>query len=102
MMLMIPRRGQGVAGEVSGSLGQVVQSMVQVVELPSFAPFLIPLVISVLLLHGLQGVEKQAILPLPQILRSDSPAPPLGSVEVGSAVAIDEPHLHYKRSLAPL
>jgi hypothetical protein len=54
-----------------------------------FAPFLISLVILLISNDGLQGVEKQGILALSQILRSDLPASPLGSVEVRATVAID-------------
>ena len=41
MMPMIPRRGQGVAGEVSGSLGQLVEGSLQVVELLPLDPCLL-------------------------------------------------------------
>jgi hypothetical protein len=35
---MIPRRAQGIAGEVSGSLGHFVQSSLQLVDLLSLDP----------------------------------------------------------------
>jgi hypothetical protein len=35
---MIPRRAQGFAGDVSGSLGQFVEGSLEVVTLPSLAP----------------------------------------------------------------
>ena len=92
MMLMIPGRAQGFAGEGAGSLGQVVKRLLQVVEFLPFAPFLMPLVIPVFSLDGFQGVDEQGILAPSQVLRSDSTASPDRSVEVGSAVAIDERH----------
>jgi hypothetical protein len=41
MVLMVSRRGQGVAGEVSGSLGQLVAGSLQVVELLPLDPCLL-------------------------------------------------------------
>jgi hypothetical protein len=40
MVQVIPGRGQGFAGDVSGSLSQLVQGLLQVVE---FFPFLLSL-----------------------------------------------------------
>ncbi len=53
MMLMIPRRAQGVAGEVSGSVGQLVEGSLQVVELLSPAPFVSKVGISLVALDPL-------------------------------------------------
>jgi hypothetical protein len=92
MMLMIPGRAQGFAGEVSGLLGHRFDSSLQVVEFLPFAPFLMPLVVFIIPLDGFQGVDEQGILAPTQILRSDSTASPDRSVEVGSAVAIDKRH----------
>jgi hypothetical protein len=40
MVLMIPRHGQGVTGEVSGSLGHLIEGSLQVVEFLPLAPLL--------------------------------------------------------------
>jgi len=92
MMLMIPGRVQGFAGEVSGLLGHRFDSSLQVVEFLPFAPFLMPLIILIISLDGFYRVDEQGILAPSQILRSDSTASPDQSVEVGSAVAIDDRH----------
>jgi hypothetical protein len=91
-MLVIPGRGQGVAGEVSSLLGPVVESMLQVVEFLPFAPLPPSFGVPLISLDRLQGVDEQGILPAPPVYRCDSTATPDGSVEVGSAVAINEPH----------
>jgi hypothetical protein len=44
---MIPRRGQGVAGEGSGSLGHLVEGSLQVVGFPPLGPDLFQLASSV-------------------------------------------------------
>jgi len=58
MVLMIPRRGQGFAGEVSGSLGQLVEGSLQVVEFPPLAPCPPMLEFQVFPFDGLQGVDE--------------------------------------------
>jgi len=92
MVQVIPRRGQGFAGAVSGSLGQLVKRLLQVVELLPFDPFLMPFVFPVFSLDDFQGVDEQGILSPSQVLRCDSTASPDRSVEVGSAVAINDRH----------
>ena len=75
MVLMIPRRGQGVAGEVSGSLGQLVEGSLQVVELPSArsvpAPGRIALQCSFV---GFQGGDQLGVDAPAQVFRRDSTA----------------------------
>jgi hypothetical protein len=102
MMLMISRRGQGVAGEVSGSLGQLVKGSLQVVEFPPFAPYLSKVGFPLVSLDAFQGVDEQGILAAPSVFRSHSTAPPNRSVEVGSAVPIGKPHVYYTPRRAPL
>ena len=102
MVQMIPRRGQGFAGEVSGSLGQLVEGSLQVVELLPLAPRLLAGRSFASPVVGFQGGDEQGVLAPRQVLRSDSPASPDGSVEVGSAVAIDEPHVYYAPRFAPI
>src|SRR5262245_58220162 len=97
-MLMITRRAQGVAGEVSGSLRQFVKGSLQDVEFPPFAPLPPAVEVPVVSLDGFQGVDEQGTLTAPPVFRSDSTGPPDGSVEVGSAVAIDEPHVLHSAS----
>ncbi len=92
MMLTIPGRVQGFAGEVSGLLGHRFDSSLKVVEFLPLALFLMPLIILIISLDGFYRVDKQGILAPPQILRSDSTASPDRSVEVGSAVAVDKCH----------
>jgi hypothetical protein len=55
---MIPRRGQGVAGEVSGLSGQFVERSPQLVGLPSFLLTLATLFCSFFLL--MQGEQRMA------------------------------------------
>ena len=92
MMLMVSRLAQGFAGEIPGLLGHRFDSTFQVVEFLPFAPFLMPLVILLISLDGFHRVDKQGILASSEVLRSDSTASPDRSVEVGSAVAIDDRH----------
>jgi hypothetical protein len=92
MVLTIPRRGQGVAGEGSGSLGQFVEGSLRVVEFPPLSPDLFQLASSVFPLVVFEGGDKLSIHPARHEFRHDPTAPPDGSVEVGSAVAVDESH----------
>jgi hypothetical protein len=102
MVLVVSRRAQGVAGEVSGLLGKLVDGSLQVVELLSLAPFVSKVGISLVSLDAFQGVDEEGVLAPRQVLRRDSTAPPDGSIEVRSAVAIDEPHVYYAPRFAPL
>jgi hypothetical protein len=73
---MIPRRGQGVAGEVSGSLGHSVEGSLQLVDPRPFTPRLFqvePLPISFV---SLQGGDEQRILAPRHVFRRDSTPSP--------------------------
>jgi hypothetical protein len=102
MMLMISRRAQGVAGEVAGLLGQFVKGSLQVVELLPLAPRLSKVGIFLVALDAFQGVDEKGVLAPRQVLRRNSTVPSDRSVEVGSAVAIDEPHCTTLRALPRL
>jgi hypothetical protein len=101
-MLMIPRRGQGVAGEGPGSLGQLVEGPIQVVGFPPRGPDLCPLASPFVPLDVFEGGDQLGIDPARRVFRRDPTAPPDRSVEVGPAVAIDEPHVYYAPLHAPL
>ena len=77
VMLMIPRRAQGVAGEVSGLLGEVVEGSLQVVEFPSLAPDLLQVATSLVSLVGFEGGDEQGVRPARHVFRRDPTAPPL-------------------------
>ena len=68
MMLIIPSRVQGFAGEVLGLLGHRFDSSLQVVEFLPFALFLVPLIILIISLDGFYRVDEQGILTPSQIL----------------------------------
>jgi hypothetical protein len=102
MVLTITRRAQGVAGEVSGLLGQFVKGSLQVVELLPLAPRFLPVEALSLPVFFFQCVDEEGVFAPRQVLRSDSTASPYRSVEVGSAVAIDEPHCTTFRALPRL
>jgi hypothetical protein len=102
MVLIKTRRGQGVAGEVSGSLDQFVEGSLQGVDFPSLGPCPLPVGSPVVPLNGFEGGDELGIDPGRHVLRSDPTAPPDRSVEVGSAVAIDEPHMYYALLRAPV
>jgi hypothetical protein len=89
---MIPGRGQSVVCDVWGLLDKIVDGSLQVVESLPIAPFLMPLVFLLIPLDGLQGVDEQGILAASQVLRCNAISSPFGSVEVGSAVSVNEPH----------
>jgi hypothetical protein len=55
MVQVITGRGQGFAGEVSGSIGQLVQGSLQVVGLLPFVPYLLPVESLPVTVIGLQG-----------------------------------------------
>ena len=92
MVLMIPRRGQGVAGEGSGSLGQFVEGLIQVVGFPPLGPDPLQVASSLIPLDVFEGGDQLGVRPARHVFRSDPTGPSDGSVEEGSAVAIDEPH----------
>jgi len=92
MVLMIPGRGQGFSGEVSGSLGHIIEGSLQVVELLPLAPCLLQVEPLPVPFVGLQGGDQLSIHATSQVLRRDSAPSPDGSVKVGSTIAIDEPH----------
>src|SRR5262245_24946452 len=71
MVLMIPRRGQGVAGEGSGSLGQLVEGSLQVVGLPPLGPCPFPVGSSVISLDVFEGGDELGIDPGRHVLRCD-------------------------------
>jgi hypothetical protein len=102
MVLMIPGRSQSFAGEVSGSPGQVVEGSLQVVELLPLASCLLPVGALPKLLVGFQGSDQLGVDAPAHVFRCDSPPSPDGSVEIGSAVAIDERHVYYAPRSAPL
>jgi len=58
MVLMVPRRGQGFAGEVPGSPGQLVKAPLQVDEPLPLDLLLVTLVILLIPIDGLQGVDQ--------------------------------------------
>src|SRR5262249_37743928 len=101
-MLMIPRRGQGVAGEGPGLLGQLVEGPLQVVGPATLGPDLFQLAPSLIPLDVSERGAEQGIHPARRVFRSAPSGPPDGSVEVGSAVAIDEPHVYYAPLRAPI
>jgi hypothetical protein len=94
MVSMIPRRGQGVAGKVPGSLGQLVEGSLQVVEFLQLAPSVPEVAIPLVPLDPLQCIDEQGILAAPPVFGRHSTGPPDRAVEIGSAVAIDEPHVY--------
>jgi hypothetical protein len=85
---MITRRAQG----VSGSLDQLVEGSLQVVDLFPFAQCLLPVEALPVPLVGFQGGDQLGVDAPAHVFRRDSPPSPDGSVEIGSAVAIDECH----------
>jgi hypothetical protein len=99
---MIPRRGQGVAGEVSGSFGQIVEGMFEVVDFLPLAPCPLPVASSPIPLIGLQAGDEEGIGPARHVFRRDPASPPDAPIEVRSAVAIDQPHWYYAPRRAPL
>src|SRR5262249_314646 len=105
MVLMVPRRGQGVAGEVPGSLGHLVEGSLQVVGLPPLGPGLFLVGSLVVPVVGFEGRDEPGIDPARHVFRRDATrppgGPPDGSVEVRPAVAVDEPHLYYAPRRAP-
>jgi hypothetical protein len=102
MVLMIPRRGQGVAGEGSGSLGHLVEGSLQVVGFPPLGPYPLQVGSSLVTVVLFEGGDEPGILAAGHVFRRDPTGPPDGSVEVGSAVAVDEPHLYYAPRRAPV
>jgi hypothetical protein len=99
---MIPRRGQGVAGEGSGSLGQLVEGSLQLVDFPPLGPYLFQLASSLIPRDVFEGGDQLGVDAARRVFRRDPAGPPDGSVEVGPAVAIDEPHVYYAPLRAPL
>jgi hypothetical protein len=93
IVLMIPRRGQGVAGEGAGSLGQFIEGSLQLVRFPPLGPCPFPVGSSFVPLVGFERGDELGIDPARHVFRRDPTSPPDRSVEVGSAVAIDEPHV---------
>ena len=87
-MIVISRRDQGFVAKVPGSPGQFVEGSLQVVE--SFA--LIPIELSQVPLVGVQDGADQGELAAPDVFGRHPAVSPDGSVEVGSAVAIDKRH----------
>jgi hypothetical protein len=102
MVLMIPRRAQGVSGEDLGLFGHFIEGLFQVVEFFLIVPFPPALVIPLISLDGFQSRDEQGIHTARDVFRRHSITPPLGSVEVGSAVALNDPHLYYAPGRAPL
>jgi hypothetical protein len=62
MVLMVSRRAQGVAGEVSGLLGQIVKGSLQVVEFLPLAALCLNVGVSLVALHPFQGADKESAL----------------------------------------
>jgi hypothetical protein len=62
MMLMIPHREQGFPGKGAGSLGQLVERLLQVGGLLPFLLFLVPLAIPLFPVDVPQGTDEQGIL----------------------------------------
>ena len=90
---MIPRRGQGVSGEVSSLLDQFVEGSLQVVDLLPLFPCFPSFELGFVAIDGFQGGDQLGVNAPAQVLRRDSPPSPDGSVEVGSAIAVDERHV---------
>jgi hypothetical protein len=101
-MLIVSRRAQGFAGEVSGLLGEVIERLLQVVELLPLGSIVPSLEVPVVSVGRFQSVNQQGILAPSQVFRSESTASPDGSIEIGSAIAIDECHLYYAPLRAPI
>ena len=63
MVLMIPRRSQGVTGKVSGLFRQVVEGSLQVVGFPSLAPYLFKIASSSVPVVGFEGGDEPGVSP---------------------------------------
>jgi hypothetical protein len=100
-MLVIPGPFQGVAGERPGLLGEVVEGSLQVVESLSIFAFRPPLEVLLFPVDVPHRGDEQSGFATADILAGDSTTPPHGSVEIGSAVAVDQCHVYYAPSLAP-
>src|SRR5262249_22976780 len=80
VMLVIPRRGRGVAGEGPGSLGQLIEGPIQLVGFPPLGLCLLNVGFPVVPLVGFQGGDQLGIDPARHVFRRDPTAPPDGSV----------------------
>jgi hypothetical protein len=76
MMSMIPRRAQGIVGEVSGLFRQFVKGSLQVVNFLSLVPCLLPIEALSFAVFRLKGMDEVRILPPRQVFRRDSTIPP--------------------------
>jgi hypothetical protein len=101
-MLMIPRRHQGVPGQASTPLGQLVKGSFEFLEALLFFPFSFAFVFLFDPLHSLHSRDEQSRLAARLEFGRDAPILADGSIEVGSAVAIDERHVYYTPEVAPL
>lgn len=89
---MESRRRQGIDGERSAPFGKVVQGSLQVVEPLSLFAFALPLLIPLDGVHAVHRGDEPGRLTAAPILAGDATASPHGSVEVGTAVAVDDCH----------
>src|SRR5262245_36436298 len=101
-MPMIPGHSQGVVGEGSGSLGQLVEGSLHGVECLPFLTNPLQVASSLIPLHVFEGGDDLGVEPATHALRCDPTAPPDGSVEVRSAILVDERHCNYAFLRAPL
>jgi hypothetical protein len=83
-------------------LGKLVKGALQVVELLPLALCLLPVKSLEVFIVGLRSGDEKGIRSAPKVLRGDSTAPALGSVEVGSTVAINQTHGYYAPRRAPI
>jgi hypothetical protein len=75
MMLVITCRAQGVAGEVSGLLGQLVNRSLQVVEFIPLAPGFLPVEALSVPVVALQGMDEEGVLAPRHVFGRDSAVP---------------------------
>jgi hypothetical protein len=72
---MVSRRGQGIAGKVSGLFGEVVKSSVQVVGLLSLVPLCLNVSVSLVALHAFQCADNECVLSPRHVFGRDSTVP---------------------------
>jgi hypothetical protein len=97
-MIVIPRRDQGFVGKGSSSLNLFIKHPVQLV-----GPFsLIPIELSQVPHLVVQDGADQGEFATPDVFGRHFSVPPEGSVEVGSAVAIDKCHCVLRSPVCPV
>jgi hypothetical protein len=102
MMLMISSRGQGIAREGISLDDQIIKRFLQVIELPALRLFSRAVAFSLVALNSFHSANQAGRLAASTVFRGNLSTLPDGPVDVGAAIPMNEGHVYYTPTFAPL